>query len=195
MLKLSEKLIGFMETNQAISEEDREVYEYAIESVWILGGNIVTSLLIGFGLKVPWYCVLLLLAIIFLRSDAGGYHATTVWRCYFMSCMVLVLSLLWVKAEIPCQTAITVCMAIPSYLMILRYAPLEAENKPLDETEKQVIGRRARVIATVEMAAGLACFLIDKRAAYAILCAVVSCGAGYVGWFIKKKKSERGCET
>lgn len=86
-------------------------------------------------------------------------------------------------------------MAIPSYLMILRYAPLEAENKPLDETEKQVIGRRARVIATVEMAAGLACFLIDKRAAYAILCAVVSCGAGYVGWFIQKKKSERGCET
>lgn len=187
MLKLSEKLIGFMETNQTISEEDREVYEYALESVWILGGNIVTSLLIGFGLKVPWYCVLLLLAIIFLRSDAGGYHATTVWRCYVMSCMVLVLSLLWVKAEIPCQAAITVCMAIPSYLMILRNAPLEAENKPLNEMEKRIIGRRARVIATIEMAAGLACFLIDKKAAYAILCAIMSCGAGYVGWFIQKK--------
>ena len=192
MNKLEERLICFLETNKAISEEDREVYAYALKSVWILGGNIITSLLIGFGLKVPWYCVLLLLAIILLRSDAGGYHAATVWRCYIMSCMVLIMALLWVKVEIPFRTAITVCMAVPLYVLIFRYAPLEAENKPLDEEEKKTTGRRARVILTVEMVTGLACIPIDEKAACIILSAIISCGAGSIGWDIKTKLKQRG---
>ena len=52
-----------METNGAISREDRDIYEYALKSAWILGINIITSLIIGFVLRSPWYCILLLLSI------------------------------------------------------------------------------------------------------------------------------------
>ena len=82
-----DKLIGFLETNGAIAGEDREVYEYTLKIIAILGGNIMISLLIGFGLGVPLYCMMLLFSIIVLRSDAGGYHADNMWVCYFLSCM------------------------------------------------------------------------------------------------------------
>lgn len=187
MSGLKEKLIGFMETNGAISGEDREVYEYTLKMIAILGGNIVISLLIGFGLGMPWYCMLLLLSIIILRSDAGGYHADNMWVCYFLSCMGLVGALLWVKAEIPYQTLLTVGMAVPSWFFVFRNAPLEAENKPLTQTEKEIIGKRARIIATLEMAAGLICLMIDKKSACTIMCSVIWCAIGYIGWFMKKK--------
>lgn len=184
---IKEKLIIFMESNGAISREDREVYEYAIKTIAILGGNIVISLLIGFGLGMPWYCMLLLLSIIILRSDAGGYHADNMWVCYFLSCMGLVGALLWVKAEIPYQTLLTVGMAVLSWFFVFRNAPLEAENKPLTQTEKEIIGKRARIIATLEMAAGLICLMIDKKSACTIMCSVIWCAIGYIGWFMKKK--------
>ncbi len=178
-----------METNGAISREDRDIYEYALKSAWILGINIITSLIIGFVLRSPWYCILLLLSIIPLRSDAGGYHASTAWGCYLLSCAGLIAVLLWVKAEIPYQETVTACMAVLSYILIFRYAPLEAENKPLDEREKRVIGKRARKIATIETAVGFVCFLIDKKAACTMLSAVIWCAAGYIGWFWEKRQS------
>ena len=183
-----DKLIGFLETNGAIAGEDREVYEYTLKIIAILGGNIMISLLIGFGLGVPLYCMMLLFSIIVLRSDAGGYHADNMWVCYFLSCMGLMGALLWIKAEIPYQALITVCMAVPSYFFVFRNAPLEAENKPLAQIEKKIIGRRARIIVTVEMAAVLICLVIDKKSACTIMCSVIWCAIGYIGWFMKKKR-------
>ncbi len=192
MKRLEERLICFLETNKAISEEDREIYAYALKSAGILGVNIMTSLLIGFWLKVPWYCLLLLAAIILLRSDAGGYHAQTAGRCYILSCMVLMAALLWIKAEIPFRTVMTVCAAVPFFLLIFRNAPLDSENKPLNAEEKKRIGKRARVIVTMEMVIGLACIPINEKAACILLSAIISCGAGYLGWFIKNRAKQTG---
>ena len=65
-----DKLIRFLETNGAIAGEDREVYEYTLKIIDILGGNIMISLLIGFDLGVTLYCMMLLYYIIDLRSEA-----------------------------------------------------------------------------------------------------------------------------
>lgn len=174
-----------MEKNGSISAEDEEIYRYALKSTWILGGNIVLSVAIGLAMGVPWYCLLLLLAIIPLRSDAGGYHAPNVWRCYVLSCLGLILILMWVKAEIPYHTAIAVCLSAAASVFIFCYAPLPAENKPLNDCQRARIGKRARKITALELAAGLGCFLIDTKAAYTILSAIIWCAVGYIGWFIK----------
>ena len=186
MVSLEDRMISFMEKNGSISAEDEAIYRYALKSTWILGGNIVLSAVIGFAMGAPWYCLLLLLAIIPLRSDAGGYHASNIWCCYVLSCLGLMLVLMWVKAEIPYHTAVTVCLSAVSSVFIFRYAPLPAENKPLDDCQKERIGKRARKITALELAAGLSCFLIDTKAAYTILSAMIWCAVGYIGWFIKK---------
>ena len=186
MQETEEKILRFLEQSGRITEEDKDVYRYALQSVWILGGNIVTSILIGILLGHPWYCLLLLLALIPLRSDAGGYHAPNVWQCYFMSCGVLVAALLWIRAQFHFQTGITVFLASLSFFFVFRFAPLEAENKPLDKMERQVIGRRARTTLVLEFVAGLACLGFDEKAAYAVLLAIIWCGVGYAGWFLKK---------
>lgn len=186
MGRFEDRLIGFMEKNGSISSEDEEIYRYALKSAWILGVNTVTSVVIGFIMGIPWYCLLLLLTVIPLRSDAGGYHAPNVWSCYVLSCLGLILVLLWVKTEIYAKTVVTVCLAVVSSFFIFRYAPLPAENKPLDDDEKKIIGRRARRTVAIELAAGLACLLIDKKSAYTILSAIIWCAIGYIGWFIKE---------
>ena len=190
--KIRDRLISLMEIKGDISREDREVYEYALNGIWILGINMITSILIGVGLGVPWYSVLFLLAVIPLRSDAGGYHASDAWRCYFLSCGILVLVLMWVRTDFPFRTIITICMAVPSYIFIFRNAPLASENKPLDIDEQRAAGKRARAIMTAEMLIGFVCCLIDERAACTIMSAVICCGAGYIGWFLQKRDKQMG---
>ncbi len=192
MKKLEQRLICFMEANGDISEEDREVYEYALKSVWILGGNVAASVLIGIALGEPWYCLLFLLSICLLRSDAGGYHASNVWSCFILSCAALIASLLWIRIEIPFQTELTAAAALVSFAVIFRYAPLESENKPLDDVERARVGKRARLTAIAELAAGIVCILFDEKVACVIFAAMICCAAGYAGWFIQKKKGRTG---
>lgn len=194
MQETEERILRFLIHSGRITEEDKDVYRYALQSVWILGGNIVTSLFIGILLGHLGYCLLLLLTLIPLRSDAGGYHAPNVWQCYFMSCGVLVAALLWIRAQIPFQTEITVFFAAVSFFFVFRFAPLAAENKPLDERERKIIGRRARITLVLELVAGLLCLGVDQKVAYSILSAIIWCGVGYAGWFLEKYVQRRGCE-
>lgn len=194
MQETEERILHFLIHSGRITEEDKDVYRYALQSVWIMGGNIITSLFIGILLGHLGYCLLLLLALIPLRSDAGGYHAPNVWQCYFMSCGVLVAALLWIRAQIPFQTEITVFFAAVSFFFVFRFAPLAAENKPLDERERRIIGRRARIMLVLELVAGLLCLGVDQKAAYSILSAIIWCGVGYAGWFLEKYVQRRGCE-
>ncbi len=58
--------------------------------------------------------------------------------------------------------------------------------------EKKKIGRRARVIVMAEMISGLVCIPFDEKAACILLSAIISCGVGYIGWFIKNRKKQTG---
>lgn len=190
MEKIFEKIVCILEENGCISNEDREVYIYALQTVLAYGISIGLSAIIGIAMKMPIYCALFLIAFIVLRQNAGGYHTSGWIQCYFLSCTTLLITLLWIRTTVTNQTIITFVITLIMYLFIIVCAPLEDENRPLDIDEKRIIGRRARKIATMEMLLGLVIFLIDKKSAYAIWCAIIWSGTGFGAWYVKRNRNK-----
>lgn len=187
MDRIFKRITGALVQNGNISKENEGVYQYALKSILILGGNILLSLLIGIYLGMPEYCILFLCALVPLRSDAGGYHAPNMLVCYLLSFASLILTLLWVRNGHPYQTVIMAIITCPAYLYIFKYAPLESKNRPLRDHEKICVRRRARIIVSMEFLLGLLFLFVNQQAAYTIWSAIVWCAVGFVAWFIEKE--------
>ena len=138
------------------------------------------------------YCMIFLIAFMLLRQEAGGYHAPGWMSCYFLSCGILVLTLLWIKAEFAYQTCLTIAAALAAGMGIFLFAPLEDKNKPLEEAEKKVIGKKARIIVVTELILGMVFLAVNQRAAYAVLGAVIWCGVSYLAWSVQRYTEKNG---
>lgn len=186
MNKFLYKIVGVLEENGSIEKENEEVYLYILNSLFILGANLMISLVIGFLMGLPLFCILFLGTLIPLRSSAGGYHAGNWVTCHFLSCATLILTLMWIKSSFPFQGLLTLFMAVTAGFFVFWLAPLEDVNKPLGEMEKQYNRKKARITVCAELLLGVSCFFISEKAAYAVLGAVIWCGAGYAAWFIRR---------
>lgn len=196
MRKILERIVNFMEENGSIQSEYREVYIFALQTIVVYAFNIATGVVIGIFMKELLYCMIFLTAFILLRQEAGGYHAPGWKSCYFLSCGILVLTLLWVKEEFAYQTYITMIAALAAGTGIILFAPLEDKNKPLEEEEKKVLGKKVRIIVVAEMIVGMVFLIVNKKAAHAVLSAVIWCGVSYLAWSVKRytEKNEKNKE-
>lgn len=86
-----------------------------------------------------------------------------------------------------------VIMAALSAICIFIYAPLADENKPLDDTDKKAVRKKAQIIAILEFLVGLLLTIVNEKLAYAILSSVILCSITYVAWFVKKKRNVTNC--
>jgi accessory gene regulator B len=128
--------------------EDKALYEFGIREGIFLVINIATALLIGLLLGMLWQCVIFTLAYNPIRSYAGGYHAGTRRKCYLFSILAVSAVLLGIRL-IPWNDYIVVISVIVAGIIVLTLAPVEDANKPLDELETKVYGRRARILLAV----------------------------------------------
>lgn len=181
------KITHALVENGNIGKDEEGVYQYALKSVLILGGNIILSLIIGACMGTLGHCVLFLIALIPLRSDAGGYHASNLFVCYLLSFATLILTMLWVKETGTIQTAAMSLFAFVSLLFIFFFAPLDSKNKPIRGSERRSIRKRARMVVCLEWIAAWLLFMISPSAAYTVWSAIVWCGIGYAAWLLERK--------
>lgn len=192
MRNIFERIVDFMEENGSIQTEYRDVYVYALQTIVVYFFNIGTGVIIGVFMGEFLYCMIFLIAFILLREEAGGYHAPGWKSCYFLSCGILVLTLLWIKEEVIYQTYITMIAALAAGTGIFLFAPLEDKNRPLEEEEKKAIGKKARIIVVTELIVGMVFLMVNKKAAYAVLGAVIWCGVSYLAWSVKRYTEKNG---
>ncbi len=186
MEKWFQRIIAILERNGSIESEDREVYLFALNTVLVYMINIILSAVIGLLFGMPLYCAIFLLAFVVLRQEAGGYHTSGWVTCYLLSGIVLIFTLVWVKFEIPFQTLITTSLMLLASGIIYTCSPLESDNKVLESSQREKIRKKARKIVVIEALAGLLLLFFDKKAAYAVSCAIIWCGGGFVVWFEEK---------
>lgn len=187
MEKLSRKVVRSLVENGNISKEHEAVYQYALQSVLILGANIALSLVIGLLMNRVGYCMIFLCAMIPLRSNAGGYHASNLAVCYILSFTALITTLLLVgKTEAHWLITLTAA-ASASAVLIFIHAPLDTGNRRLDDEEKKRIGSKARWIVITELLAGFLFLLVNPSVSYMVWGAISWCAVGYIAWFIQQK--------
>lgn len=170
-MKVIDNFANFLVKNDIIEEERKEIYTYGLNQLIVYIYNFITILVIGLLFKMLWQAMAFTLFYMIIRPYAGGYHARTPRMCYFLSLIVIVTVLLAIKM-IPFNMVSNLIMYIFSSVVILKLSPVEDENKPLDDLEKDVFRKRTIKLYTLLSILSLL-FLIFKLMEL-LLCAILA---------------------
>lgn len=124
-----------------IEPSEEAVYRFGINQLFLFVVNLATSLVIGFLCGMLWQSLLFSAAYIPLRRYAGGFHAKTPGRCYFLSCLLIVCVLMLLKYVAFSVTAVLVLIVAASAVVFIK-SPVASANKPLLDQEKVGTGKR-----------------------------------------------------
>lgn len=150
--KITKKLVDI----NIIEEADSELYEYGFWQGGVLFFNFLTVVLLGIIFNMLLESIIFLIFYGLLRTIAGGYHARTQHACYILS-IILIIVVLTILKTFPSNTILCCILTILSISVIFILAPVQDENKLLDETEKRLFKKLSRVISLIY---GLIIFLL-----------------------------------
>lgn len=159
-MKLTEYLTDSFSREGIISEEDKEIVQFGLES---LSGNllgIVLILAIGIGFGHILEAILLWMFWFFLRKNAGGFHAKTKVGCLFVSVGMLMVSfVVFVIYERTNTFYLAHSLVAGSVIWLI--APIDNSMKQLDSIERKVYQRRVRILLCLEEAILLVAMVLN----------------------------------
>lgn len=138
-----------MEENGIIKKEDEEIYFFGIKQLILFLINLATTMVIGIMAGMLWQSIVFSAAYIPLRRYAGGYHAATPKRCYWLSSILILCALIIVK-YLPFSKATILGILAAAALVIIFRAPVESRNKPLSAAEQILYQKKSRIILGLE---------------------------------------------
>ncbi len=175
-MSITERMTEKLLSDEIISQEEAELVNYGLESLKSDLIGIVMSILIGVCFSRLLEGVLLWGFMYPLRKNAGGFHASTRMRCMLLSAGMLIAAFICLIRHIWSRIVYMLITAI-FFAVILHLAPVENPNKRLDEEERRVYGRRARIILIVESVL----FLLALLFGWEKLMTVITAGFATVG--------------
>ena len=92
---ITTKIINWIERD--INLSDKEIIVYGINQICLISINVLTFFLISVALHSILLGISFLAGFIPLRMLAGGYHASTKFRCYVVSNLIFSASLIQLK--------------------------------------------------------------------------------------------------
>lgn len=161
--RLSEYLTELLIEAGSIEKKDRNIYRYGIEIIAVMALNVITIIVIGYAMSMLLDCVIFLLLFMPLRSYAGGYHNSSFIKCYFLSCSIIVISLIgmsYINIDVK-HIYMLLIVCIPC-LYIWKVAPIENKNKPMtiEETKKNRL--KTRILVLLYLAVGNLAFVFES---------------------------------
>lgn len=136
--------------NGVVSKEDEPLYEFGLHEVEITFLNVITDLILGIILGIPFQCVLFLVIYIPIRRYAGGYHAKTELRCYAISTVLVLIALCTIRIVSDyIEHIVLFPIFLLSSLIIFLLAPVDSANKPIDAVEHLVFRQYSRWILVI----------------------------------------------
>ena len=143
-------ITSFLLQENAIKEDEREIYQYGTEQIII---NLTSLMAIGIiaCLMHMWLeTIFFLLGLVPLRSVAGGYHASTPRRCSGLTLLVYVINIFAIVV-LEKQITLQMIMLMASMVIIsmIRYAPVDHKNRMLGSEESVKARRKSVLIAFI----------------------------------------------
>lgn len=170
-----------------IIDKDTIVYGLSITIEYV--SIIITVIILGCLFSLPLQSVVFLCASSFLRPYVGGYHCEKAVFCYLMSSASVALTLIAVIVTPENYMIFLSCTALLiSVPIIMRWAPVAASNKPLDNAEKEHYRRKAIIHLLIEISI-IFILLISQLYSFAF---VVSLEVMQCSCFLVIQKIKRG---
>lgn len=163
--QLSERITDKFEQLNVISSDDRDIYRYGVQQGCVLLLNLLSIITIGLLCGMLIESILFMLVFVPLRTYAGGYHAKTHIRCYVYSMLTIAVILLTMKL-LAFDFWHYVLMMVVGCSVILWLAPIEDENKPLDNLEQKAYRKKAHLLVGFDVLIFLAACLLKLEVVY-----------------------------
>ena len=133
-----------------VQENDKEVFKYGFELMLVTFITVISII----GIAVVFKCFLEVIIFIgffaVLRRNAGGWHASTYIKCFFMSVSTCFGSV-YIAKFMTGNSLYLIILGGISFYCVFRYAPVESKNKPLNNDQKERLKFKSRVILIIEI--------------------------------------------
>ncbi len=156
------KFVDNLILNNIANHEDRENIIYGLKIGIQSLINTITTLILGICFNLVLESLIFLILYSIIRTYTGGYHCKNEITCYFFSSAIIIIVLLFQKYNLMSVNFTYYIMIIGS-ILILSIAPIGDYNKPLEEIEKKVYGKKVRLILLTNIIIFLICvfFMIE----------------------------------
>lgn len=135
---------------EKLSEVERnEIVVYGSERGGIIFGSIIVTLILGIIMGIFFQSLLFFMSFSALRRYAGGYHSKTQNKCFILSFVILIISLLFIKYLIQCRNVVLIIAGV-SCILIWLLAPVGNRNKLLGKIEQVIYKNKTRKILILE---------------------------------------------
>ena len=135
---MTEKIINKFIKKGLILKEEKEIYICGLEQTLAYILNIISMLIIASFFNLILEGILFTITYTCIRIYAGGYHTRTQLRYYIFSILILITVFFIINLKLIANSIIIAILSIISSGIILYLAPVEDENKLLDEIEIKV---------------------------------------------------------
>ena len=165
MRRIRNSIINWLIKNSAISEENRELYEYAVYSAELLVLPVIMAIVIGWLSGSTVNGIMLIIPFMFLKKYSGGYHAKKLSICMIISTILLTAMIKMSICDIkPAYMYITTCIA---FIELCIVSPIQSDNKILNEKEtryykKVVVMQLAAYSIIIICSSILNCMIVTK---------------------------------
>jgi Membrane protein putatively involved in post-translational modification of the autoinducing quorum-sensing peptide len=151
-----------MKLEQFSEEETNQIVAYGIERGKVILITTFITIMIGYIFGIFYQGVIFWCCLSILRRYAGGYHADTQNRCYAISFSVIILSLLSIKQIGHIGIKGLVFQMISLFIIVL-LAPVENQNRVLDESEKKKYGFKTKFVAVTLSFIYVVLYIVNKQ--------------------------------
>lgn len=176
---LSQKLADLFISSGTVPAEDRDVYIYGLDVLISTALSVLCVLAIGILAGRLLETVLFLACFITLRSAAGGFHASTHFRCFLimLGAYAAAVSPTFLFAEGLLSWA-ALPMAAVSLVIVIALAPAPHENRPVTPLRLRRFRALSLWLAGGEVAAVATCFTLNLNTpAYAVAAGMLTASA------------------
>jgi len=161
--KLAGVMASYFAEKEVYPAEKKRIYAYGFELLIATFANVLGILAIALIMDILPGAILFFLAFIPLRLSAGGYHAKHHWSCFLIANIVFLLfavALNYMHNIYVMPYIVFSCMA--SSILIWIFSPVEAENKPVGQKQKDRLRKHSIIIAIINMAVTLIYIFIPQ---------------------------------
>jgi len=192
--KVAQAIASSLKRGNHLDNEREPVFIYGISFFLSALTGLLTAVVAGavFGclLEAVVYGVMFTI----LRIHAGGFHFKSAAVCFLVSTVLDVLAVVQVVTFTSSLSGINGLVGIIVFMaLIWVLAPVETPSKPLDGTEREVYGKRSKVISVFYLGFAVILFSIGADTFFtaiyvAMLYVALLALLGYVSNYSKSKK-------
>lgn len=135
--KLSNKITAYFVVKDIISIEEIDIYEYSFELMLASIFNLIAIIAIGFGTSNFIETILFAITFVTIRTVAGGYHASTHFRC--MIILIIDFSALIIMLELMpayIMNIVNIILIVVGVIIILILPTVDSANNKLSSERK-----------------------------------------------------------